>query len=97
MDSTLKRLQRWYEEQTDGDWEHQYGVIIETLDNPGWSLRIDLMDTSLHGRAFKDVVVERTDSDWIHARIQGAVFEAHGGPANLEELVLLFLDWADEK
>jgi hypothetical protein len=33
---TLTWLQAWYAEQCDGDWEHQFGVSVETLDNPGW-------------------------------------------------------------
>jgi hypothetical protein len=35
-------LERWYQEQCDGDWEHHSGVTIETLDNPGWLVKIDL-------------------------------------------------------
>lgn len=38
----LKGLQDWYCSQCNGDWEHGYGVSIETLDNPGWSLKIEL-------------------------------------------------------
>lgn len=30
-------LQKWYKSQCDGDWEHEYGIKIETVDNPGWS------------------------------------------------------------
>jgi len=37
----LTELQAWYVVQCDGDWEHTYGVKIETLDNPGWMLRVD--------------------------------------------------------
>jgi hypothetical protein len=34
-------LERWYQEQCDGEWEHHYGVTIETLDNPGWLVQVD--------------------------------------------------------
>ncbi|MFE2849501.1 Imm53 family immunity protein, partial [Streptomyces scopuliridis] len=32
----LDWLQNWYTQQCDGDWEHEWGVKIATLDNPGW-------------------------------------------------------------
>jgi hypothetical protein len=45
--SSLDFLQRWYAEQCDGKWEHSYGVRIETLDNPGWQITVDLNGTGL--------------------------------------------------
>jgi Immunity protein 53 len=38
-------LEDWYETQCDGDWEHQHGLKIDTLDNPGWQVQIDLDGT----------------------------------------------------
>jgi hypothetical protein len=40
--STLARLEACYLRQCNGDWEHLYGITIETLDNAGWSVTIDL-------------------------------------------------------
>ncbi|UCH44768.1 MAG: hypothetical protein JSV11_10785 [Nitrospiraceae bacterium] len=40
--NNFDRLNRWYINQCNGDWEHQYGIVIETLDNPGWRVKIDL-------------------------------------------------------
>jgi Immunity protein 53 len=31
----------------DGDWEHSSGVSIGTIDNPGWSLDVELAETNL--------------------------------------------------
>ncbi|MEH0820740.1 Imm53 family immunity protein [Micromonospora sp. CPCC 205714] len=42
-------LQAWYATQCDGEWEHEFGIQIETVDNPGWSVSIDLGDTALSG------------------------------------------------
>jgi len=53
--NVLAELQRWYESQCNEDWEHQYGVKIDTLDNPGWSVIIDLDDTDLEGKPFQTV------------------------------------------
>lgn len=38
----LGRLERWYAAQCNGDWEHTYGITIETLDNPGWTFKWSL-------------------------------------------------------
>ena len=92
--STLADLQQWYLSQCNGDWEHQYGVEIDTLDNPGWSVRIDLTDSDLSGAAF--TAIERTDdeSGWITCRVRDDTFEAFGGPFMLEEILRTFLTWA---
>jgi len=50
----LVQLPQRYRGQCDGDWEHSYGVKIETLDNPGWLVTIDLTDTTLGGVAAEE-------------------------------------------
>jgi hypothetical protein len=45
----LKQLQNWFSSQCDGDWEHNFGFTIETIDNPGWSLEVDLNNTEFDG------------------------------------------------
>jgi hypothetical protein len=47
MSDDLSWLQRWYSAHCDGEWEHGFGVTIETLDNPGWSVKIDVEGTEL--------------------------------------------------
>lgn len=39
------RIDQWHKSNCNGDWEHSYGVTIETLDNPGWWVKIDLAET----------------------------------------------------
>jgi hypothetical protein len=50
--SPLQELQKWYRSQCNGNWEHAWGIKIGTLDNPGWSLLINLADTDLANKAF---------------------------------------------
>jgi hypothetical protein len=88
-------LQEWYSEYCDGDWEHQQGVEISTIDNPGWRLKIDLVGTDLEGREFIRTEIERSDGDWIHAWTDKDVFNAAGGKGNLVEMVYLFKSWVD--
>jgi hypothetical protein len=33
--SAFEWLQQWYADHADGEWEHQNGITIATLDNPG--------------------------------------------------------------
>ena len=92
---TLARLQKWYTSQCDGDWEHSYGVAIDTLDNPGWSVKIDLAETLLKDRPFATIKVERTATDWLSASRDETTFKGFCGPENLEECLKVFCDWAE--
>jgi hypothetical protein len=92
----LQQLCAWYSARCDGDWEHQYGISIETLDNPGWRMRVDLTGTSLRLRSD----FERRDSydepdNWTVARKSGNIFEGAGAPAKLEAIIADFLEWKD--
>ncbi|WP_101787486.1 immunity 53 family protein [Nonomuraea indica] len=80
-------LQSWYTSHCDGDWEHSYGVTIDTLDNPGWRLKIDLLSTPLAGALLDRLVVERTEDDWVHVWSDGTHFEGACGPLNLGEVL----------
>jgi len=91
---TLERLQAWYLRHCDGEWEHRYGVKIGNLDNPGWMIDIDLTGTSNERQRFEPVKVERSEHDWIDARIQENQVRIRCGPSNLDEALRLFLDWA---
>ncbi|MFI7463259.1 immunity 53 family protein [Nonomuraea sp. NPDC049646] len=90
----LSFLQSWYASRCDGDWEHGYGVAIATLDNPGWHLKINLVDTPLAGTQLDRLVVERTDDDWLHVWSDGIHFEGACGPLNLGEMLESFRHFA---
>lgn len=92
--TALKKLENWYLAQCDGEWEHTYGVHIRTLDNPGWVLEVEIQDTDLEEKAFESLQIDRSESDWIRARIEDKKFRAFGGPSNLEEMIGVFLVWA---
>jgi hypothetical protein len=88
----FQALQQWYLAECNGDWEHSYGVHIETLDNPGWMLKVDLRDTSLAERSFQTAIREH-ERDWFHCHRSDDQFIAAGGPLMLHELVSIFLTW----
>jgi Immunity protein 53 len=90
----LRELQEWYESQCDDDWEHQFGVSIGTLDNPGWTVTIDLTGTDLAGATFETIEDLPPDRDWIKCWVADAKFNGVGGPQKLEEILTTFLQWA---
>ncbi len=92
---TLGRLQAWYVAECNGEWEHTYGIVIETLDNPGWRVQVDLTETSLQSKVFEALVRETSPQDWIDCRVKDGAFQGHGGASNLEEVINIFLDWAE--
>lgn len=94
--TTLERLQRWYRSMCNGDWEHTYGVFISNIDNPGWRLRVELADTYLLDASFESIQVQREDEDdWYVCQKKGEEFIGSGGPGNLDEVIQVFLDWAE--
>jgi len=90
---TLSSLERWYGSQCDGNWEHSYGIHIDTLDNPGWDIRIDLRDTRKQDSVLERKRTDRTENDWIQYWIEKQQFRIVCGPANLSEAVEIFVQW----
>jgi hypothetical protein len=95
MQVTLDWLQTTFATFCDGDWEHYYGITIETLDNPGWRVTIDLVDTDLAPHAFPPVDYAANEQDWVHCRVREGRFEGFGGPYNLTDILRLFRTWVD--
>ena len=68
--SSLTRLQKWYHSMCDGDWEHCYGVKIDTSDNPGWIVEIDIIDTPLENKPFNPIHIGETDDNYFICKIE---------------------------
>lgn len=98
--STLSELQAWYQDQCNDVWEHRYGVKIDTCDNPGWWVKIDLADTPFERKRFDSISVNvdsnghQTEASWLTCEVIDSVWEGAGDPTRLEEILRLFLDWA---
>lgn len=91
----LAWLRDWYESNCDGYWEHMYGVKIETLDNPGWAVDIDLEDTYLEEVEFNEVHIYIDDSDWMICKVEDGVFKGDGDIYKLEKILRIFYKWAE--
>lgn len=88
---TIQKFQTWYHNQCDGTWEHQYGVSIDTLDNPGWVVLVDLVGTDMQSVQMEPIIEENTEDDWLHCKIVDGKFVGNGGPLNLDAILRIFL------
>ncbi|SRR6266849_446582 len=110
MTGELTWLQEWYSKHCDGEWEHGFGITIETIDNPGWSLTVCVEGTELASAIFEPVKVERSETDWMQCRVAEREarpfrrssqsyrrFEGFGGAANLSDIIGIFRTWVEAK
>jgi hypothetical protein len=96
--SALQQVCSWYHANCDGDWEHEFGICIETIDNPGWRLRIDLTRTALMSKPFDRVESEYDDaSNWLRCWRTDTHFEAACGLLRLEDALTHFMAWARDQ
>lgn len=92
----LEWLEEWYESQCDGNWEHMFGIKIETLDNPGWNISIDLEDTDVNSEPKEWTLIENYEERWLGFRIKDNKFEGSYDPKNLGTLISVFKKIVDK-
>ena len=96
MSSLISFLESWYHSNCDGEWEHEFGLKIDTLDNPGWSVEIDLECTDLENKDFLECKKNCEDNDdWILCKIEEKKFKGYGSSGNLEEILEKFKEFAE--
>jgi hypothetical protein len=107
----LARLSRWYTAQCDGDWEHHQGISIQSCDNPGWWVKINLKGANVADRPFTPIRLNVGDDghvlpdpkvdhyapipSWLHCHIQDGVWHGAGNETRLHEILTIFVDWAE--
>ena len=92
----IEFLQHWYRAQVNGEWEHARGVTIETLDNPGWRVTIDLVETTLEGVPMASVRREKSAQDWLVCEVERDRFLGNGDSRKLLPILQVFQSWAEE-
>ena len=98
----LARLRVWYARHCNGVWEHASGITIQSCDNPGWWVKVDLAGTSLAARDFAGIaegVDERRVAlgpAWLSCYRDKNVWHGAGDAAKLERILEIFLAWADQ-
>jgi len=94
--SSIKAIMSWYRSQCNGDWEHQYGIKIDTLDNPGWCIEIDLRNTKKEDVEFPEVTENyEHETDWLITRKDGSVLRGSCGVGKLEDMLAICARWLD--
>ena len=96
--TSLDKLAAWYRARCNESWEHSYGVSIDTLDNPGWLVKIDLTGTTLEWRTFsaKAYGDQETSESWVNCKVESKQFVGAGGSGNLAEVLEIFVAWSEE-
>lgn len=101
----LEWLGTWYGQQCNGKWEHQKGMLLESLGSQGqpgplndekhagWRLRIDLRGTAAAGAAPRKLAVCAFDGVWLRCTLNSQQFAGEG--AEVEELIGVFRKWID--
>lgn len=95
---TIKRLESWFFNHCDNDWEHDNNITIYNLDNPGWGVKIDLKDTLLEKIDFNPIEYgdsEDRNATWVKCSKQGTIFHGLGSHDMLNSILVIFLNWAD--
>jgi hypothetical protein len=90
-------IENWYKSQCNDDWEHNFGVKITTIDNPGWEITIDLNSTNLSSLSFPWTLVGDFESSWVGYKIENNQFNGASDPQNLSTLLNIFKMLAESK
>ena len=96
--SNFAALAAWYARECNGEWEHRYGISIQSIDNPGWWVKVDLVGTALAARTFEAVsngveLEGATGSRWLRCYVADGVWNGAGDPTRLDEIVGYFVTW----
>lgn len=86
----LKWLEKWHLENANDDG-YAVGIKIETLDNPGWLVKIDLFDTKCSGIQMKRIFFDNSDDDWMDCKIINNEFIGMGDCMKLCEILGVFM------
>lgn len=87
---------QWYESQCDGEWEHGFGPSINTIDNPGWRLKIDLAGTGWDGRTLERINHNyEHETQWWTCWVEDNHFHGAGGPLQLGVMIDAFKSWTE--
>lgn len=91
----IQRFQDWYSHNCEGERETVEGIRIYTVDNPGWSITINLIATNLESKDFEEIRYNyNNDEDWYRCWVEDKKWHGVGSPQHLETILKIFLDWA---
>lgn len=88
-------LEKWYSSVCNNEWEEYYGIKISTLDNPGWFVEIDILETNLEKRVFQEICIDNDEGDWMNCKIENGKFIGAGDPTKLSVIIDYFRNWVE--
>ncbi|MDI7164983.1 Imm53 family immunity protein [Leptospira santarosai] len=83
-------LMEWYQSQCDGDWEHEYGIEINTNGDRGWQVKIEVNFTELDGVVINHTLIQQGLNDWYFFSLKDGKFLAEGDPKKLSIILEKF-------
>ncbi|MBM0256348.1 Imm53 family immunity protein [Micromonospora sp. 4G55] len=95
--SDLTFLQSWFKRNCDEDWEHEYGIRVESTDNPGWSVEVDLVDTDVEGRLLSRQKLTPDAGRWAWVWSDGDCFHGACDPLSLDVVLRQFRAFVEEQ
>lgn len=95
MVDNIQWLDQWYKENCDGEWEHFYGIQIDTLDNPGWYVKIDLRETKYECERSMMLLEEEDEQGWIVCKVCENQFVGSGDELKLDQILRVFREWIE--
>lgn len=87
-------LQAWYYIHCNGTWELMKRIHLETLENAGWLITINVKDTELETADFRIITILNSQNDWLGCEVKNKVFQGQCGPFNLPDVLKVFRNWS---
>ena len=89
-------IQNWFKNNCDGDWEKAEVILINTTENPGWEVEIDISNTSIANMNINWILNENGAQDWYGVKIENQKFNATGDSGKLKFLLGLFKEMIEK-
>ncbi|MBG6202671.1 hypothetical protein IWQ48_003818 [Labrenzia sp. EL_13] len=92
--TAVYKIQEWYSSNCDGDWEHQSIISLKTLDNPGWSITINLEETVQESQKFEEIKINYDDeTTWMVIKKEDNKLLGACGPNELGKMLSIIATW----
>ena len=90
--SAFQLISDWFLSQCDGDWEHEFGIEIYTVSNPGWYIKIPLEETELEIIIIDIVHNIESEDDWYFIKTEENTIHAACSFNNIEKILNIIVE-----
>jgi len=94
--NVINWIENWFAYKCNGDWEHENGIEIVSVSNPGWYITIDLRNTPLENLQIDNDTIEHSENDWYFYIVKDAKYLASGDTTKLEFLLEKFKELVEQ-